>query len=773
MPRLFIIFLLLPVLSYSVELDEFILEDIETNYLSPTRLKQTPHDTPASVSRITHETIKKLQINNLPDVFRYIAGMVTIKPDGGRYRINYHGTNGLQPTRMQIFIDGIPVERPRYAQIIWSTLPISISDIDYIEVTRSPSAATYGTNSLTAIINIVTKDALNSSPFSASASTGGNDSNRLTLSFSGKPAENISYRVSASANSDDGYDQFVISRPGAATQFERSDDYGVRLINSKVNFRINNVTKASLGFYHSDREKHNATGSPMRLRTDEFRLPQGSTESNYLSGELMHTISPKHDIKIKGGYTRINRNNPIFIRAPTAFFSRPLLRLSRISSCYTSILLNDEEVLNLAKAEDNEMEIVDWIDDLTDRLSANDNCSIDSGSSREAKGLLLAFINELKRSLPADETFGFYGLRTEGDIDASSLEEKLHIEFQDTYLFNEDRRLVSGFGLARQKLDSDFYIQGEALSTTYRLFGNLEERWQQWVFNAGVMFEHNDDITNEPALSPRLGANYRINDDSTIRFVLSKAVRIPDLFDYNLSWPPFPYTTNFNNAYEYGDDEPYTEGEVFFSSLNSITESDEILAREISFYTKKRLLYANRYIDFDSDFKWFYNSLSETPEYFKTHYLPEKSEATLKGFEVDANFSLNEISSQYFKSLDFHLNYTYLDHETENSIDLSLFPRHSGSLYSIFSFKNNWFSSLSYYGNSAIGEESFEAYELGLGKDIKLNPGSLTISGKFIYQPDKTEKISFEDENPDESPGFISNSNNSSVTFFLNIDFKL
>ena len=193
MPPIFFILLLAPILfwapifSYAIELDEPDFEDSQITYLSPTRLKQSAHDTPASVSRITQETIRKLQINTIPEIFRYVAGMITVPFSGNHYVINYQTANGFNVDHMQIFLDGISVSRPSYALGSWTTLPITVDDIDYIEVTRSPSAATYGINSLSAVVNIVTKDPLSSAPFTASASTGGNNYDRLNLAFSGNP----------------------------------------------------------------------------------------------------------------------------------------------------------------------------------------------------------------------------------------------------------------------------------------------------------------------------------------------------------------------------------------------------------------------------------------------------------------------------------------------------------------------------------------------------------------------------------------------------------
>ncbi|TVR61981.1 MAG: hypothetical protein EA420_10780 [Candidatus Competibacteraceae bacterium] len=60
-----------------------------------------------------------------------------------------------------------------------------------------------------------------------------------------------------------------------------------------------------------------------------------------------------------------------------------------------------------------------------------------------------------------------------------------------------------------------------------RLFGNLEYRLTpDWLVNIGAMLEHHS-LTDETHGSPRLAVNYRLTDRQTLRFGLSRAVRVP------------------------------------------------------------------------------------------------------------------------------------------------------------------------------------------------------------------------------------------------------
>jgi len=70
--------------------------------LTPTRLRQSIADVPASVTVITAETIRAYGITSVPDALRLVPGMAITQTLGNDYRINYHGSNILVPRRMNV-----------------------------------------------------------------------------------------------------------------------------------------------------------------------------------------------------------------------------------------------------------------------------------------------------------------------------------------------------------------------------------------------------------------------------------------------------------------------------------------------------------------------------------------------------------------------------------------------------------------------------------------------------------------------------------------------
>lgn len=124
-------------------------------------------------------------------------------------------------------------------------------------------------------------------------------------------------------------------------------------------------------------------------------------------------------------------------------------------------------------------------------------------------------------------------------VDSSTQSERFDIELQHTKQLLDDTRFVWGLGL-RQDSANGPGIFGTDPATGYtgnkeyfynrlaRLFANIEWRIRNdLTLNLGTMWEKSD--LADPYFSPRIGLNYSITPEQSIRLIASRATRTPSL----------------------------------------------------------------------------------------------------------------------------------------------------------------------------------------------------------------------------------------------------
>lgn len=124
--------------------------------LSVSRLSQPVQDAPSAVTVIDRDTIIASGFREIADVLRLVPGFYVGYVSGNDVVVA-HGITNPYFGRLQVLVDGRSVYTPAWGQVRWSMLPVTLEDVDRIEVTRGPNSASYGANAFTGIINIITR----------------------------------------------------------------------------------------------------------------------------------------------------------------------------------------------------------------------------------------------------------------------------------------------------------------------------------------------------------------------------------------------------------------------------------------------------------------------------------------------------------------------------------------------------------------------------------------------------------------------------------------
>lgn len=179
--------------------------------LSASRLVQTVSEAPAEVTVIDQEMIKTSGAREVVDLFRLVPGMVVGQYKSHQPTLGFFGFSDPLYRQLQVLIDGVSIYSSAWGGAEWSELPISLEDIERIEVVRGPNAATFGANSFLGVVNIITRDPAMEHDRELVANIGENRIRDTHIRYSVSNGD-LRYRLTAGQRADDGLDSYPDSR---------------------------------------------------------------------------------------------------------------------------------------------------------------------------------------------------------------------------------------------------------------------------------------------------------------------------------------------------------------------------------------------------------------------------------------------------------------------------------------------------------------------------------------------------------------------------------
>jgi iron complex outermembrane receptor protein len=174
--------------------------------LTPSRLPQPQNEAPAAVTVIDRAMIRATGYREIPRLLRLVPGMQVGQERGGKHWVTYHGMGNDYPSWMQVLVDGRSVFSPaNFDGVDWSALPVTVDEIERIEVVRGTNSTAYGSNAVLGVVNIITRHSGDHDGPAASVAAGNQGMRGGAAQWSGT-GERGSLRLNASFQRDDGFD---------------------------------------------------------------------------------------------------------------------------------------------------------------------------------------------------------------------------------------------------------------------------------------------------------------------------------------------------------------------------------------------------------------------------------------------------------------------------------------------------------------------------------------------------------------------------------------
>lgn len=125
--------------------------------VTASRYGQEPLDSPSAVTIITADDIALSGVQTVPDLLRRAVGVDGMSHAVGQTDIAIRGFNRELNNKVLVLIDGRSVYLDFIGTTLWANLPVTLEEIERIEIIRGPGSAVYGANAVTGVINILTR----------------------------------------------------------------------------------------------------------------------------------------------------------------------------------------------------------------------------------------------------------------------------------------------------------------------------------------------------------------------------------------------------------------------------------------------------------------------------------------------------------------------------------------------------------------------------------------------------------------------------------------
>lgn len=151
-------------------------------------------DSAAAVTVITQDDIRRSSARTVPDLLRMVPGMEIAEVQSSATSVSARGFTSRFAANLLVMVDGAAIYSTSISGMFWDQALIPLQDIERIEVIRGPGGTLWGSNSINGIVNIITKQSVDTQGLRLDASIGTFDA-RGEFGFGSRLTDNLGFRV--------------------------------------------------------------------------------------------------------------------------------------------------------------------------------------------------------------------------------------------------------------------------------------------------------------------------------------------------------------------------------------------------------------------------------------------------------------------------------------------------------------------------------------------------------------------------------------------------
>lgn len=202
----------------------------ENHVFSASRYVQTIAETPANVTVLTREDIKRFGYRSVNEALSSIPGLYNAASQWPAIGVRGTAIPGDFGSRILYLVNGMPIYEPTYGGFFIEYL--DIESIDRIEFVKGAGSALYGSGAVLAVVNLITRSGNNAAGKQISMETGSFGDRKLYGSWNDSGNGGIDSFVSVSGTSSRGRDLYL--REFDTPEFDSARSHGVSAGNDSL-----------------------------------------------------------------------------------------------------------------------------------------------------------------------------------------------------------------------------------------------------------------------------------------------------------------------------------------------------------------------------------------------------------------------------------------------------------------------------------------------------------------------------------------------------------
>ncbi len=173
------------------------LQILEEEYVvTASKYRQPISQSPSNLYVITSEDIRQSGATDIPTLLRRIPGLEVLQMSGADFNVSARGDNQVLANKVLLMVDGRSVYIDAQGFVFWKALPVTLPEIERIEVLKGPASSLYGFNAFDGVVNIITKNPKSSDMTTLQLGGGELDTIIGSAVFS-RGVDDVSFRLSA------------------------------------------------------------------------------------------------------------------------------------------------------------------------------------------------------------------------------------------------------------------------------------------------------------------------------------------------------------------------------------------------------------------------------------------------------------------------------------------------------------------------------------------------------------------------------------------------